>query len=209
MAKEKQPNVINGFVYFTILILSVFSKKCFPTHIKFSINKNTKTSIWAEKQAHTSATQKALRALSLFTPQSSTPGIIGHWQAFSSRPFHLQCSPYSCSQELHCPPDLSDAHTPCLQGNYSSWSAGEGLTLRGQTPCANSQLHLLKFKGFPASPFLPPQTVAGNECSHCDQTESKPWFDHLVTGSKANCLHLYVLAYSSYTWNKIIPFIED
>ena len=92
---------------------------------------------------------------------------------------------------------------------YSSSSTGEGPTLRGQTPCADSQLRLLKFKGFPASPFLPPQTVAGNECSHCDQTESKPWFDHLVTGSKANCLHLYVLAYSSYTWNKIIPFIED
>ena len=64
-------------MYFTILILSVFSKKCFPTHIKFFINKNTKTSIWAEKQAHTSATQKAPHALSLFTPQSSTPGITG------------------------------------------------------------------------------------------------------------------------------------
>lgn len=80
MAKETQPNVINCFLWggwlmcLTILILSVFSKKCFPTHIKFFINKNTKTSMWAEKQAHTSATQKAPHALSLF-PHSSTPGM--------------------------------------------------------------------------------------------------------------------------------------
>ena len=152
---------------FTILILSVFSKKRSPMHIKFFINKNTKTSMWAEKQAHTPATQKAPHELSLFAPQSSTPGI------------RSKCSPLDPPVSTAPPTDalrnytvhlcLSGAQKPCLQP-YSSSSTGEGL--RGQTPCRDSQLTAasshLKFKGFPASSEK--RTVAGNECGHCYQT---------------------------------------
>lgn len=87
--------------------------------------------MWAKKQPHSPVTQKAPHELSLFAPQSSAPGIRG------------KCSPLDPPVSTAPPTDalrnytvhlrLSGAQKPCLQGNYSSSSTGEGLTERSDT----------------------------------------------------------------------------